>query len=189
MSEVAATKRKIYRSTRVRLNNLQIGAPVRRCEEPPPGPTGRCRRPRLYDTRRLDVWGRRVAGHLTSGDRRNVWTTAQPPDQRRRVLLLVIVIGDLDKPTTLRRLAALRQQRLRKGRIRHQWPFPRHSVLGGRGETVLLFLAAGVLRTPSSIVLWWVHPRGIFYTRCQRLIHCAPVNVSNLQKNQRQVIN
>ena len=77
MSEVAATKCKIYQSTRVRLNNLQIRAPVRHCEEPPPGPTGRCLRPHLYDTRQLDVWGRRVAGHPTSGDRRNVRMTAR----------------------------------------------------------------------------------------------------------------
>jgi len=75
---------------------------MRRCEEPPPGPTGRCSRPRLYDTCRLDVWGRRVAGHLTSGDRRNIRTTAWPPDQRRcGLLLLLVVIGDPNEPTAL----------------------------------------------------------------------------------------
>ena len=150
-----------------KIENLQVRAPVRHGEEPPPGPTGRCLCPCLYDTRRLDVWGRRVAGHPTSGGRRNVWTTAQSPDQRRCGLLLLVVVGDLDELTLLWRLAALCRQRLRRGRVRHQWPLPRYSVFGGRGGTVLLLLAAGVLRTLSSVVPWRVYSRGILHARCQ----------------------
>ena len=162
----AATKRKI--SQRESKNaNLQVRAPVR-CGEPPPGPTGQCLRPRLYNARRLDVRCRRVTGHLTSGGRCNVRMAVRPLDQRRRgLLLLVVVIGDPDKPTALWRLAALCRQRCRRGGVRCHWPFPRHSVLGGQGRVVLLFLTAGVPSTPSSVVLWRVFTRGILHARCQ----------------------
>ena len=150
-----------------KIKNLQVRAPVCR-GEPSPGPTGRCLRPRLYDARRLDVRCRRVAGHPTSGGRRNVRTTVRPPDQiRRGLLLLVAVVGDPDEPTVLWRLAALRWQCLRRRWIRHQRPFSRHSVFGGRGVAVLLLFAAGVSGTLSSVVLWRVHSRGILHAGCQ----------------------
>ena len=152
----------------MRLKNLQIGAPVCRCEKPPPGPTSRRRRPCLSKTRRLGVWGRRITGHLTSSGRCNVWTTTRPSDQRGcSLLLLIIVVGDPNEPTMLRSLAGLCRQRFRRRWIHHNWPFPRHPVLGGRGGAVLFFLTAGVLRTPSSIAFRRVHPRRIFHTRCQ----------------------
>ena len=96
--------------------NLQVRAPVR-CGEPPPDPTGRCLRPRLYGVRWLDVRSRCVTGHPTSGGRRNVRTTVRPPDQRWRDLLLLIVNGDPDEPTALWRLATLCWQRWRRGRV------------------------------------------------------------------------
>ena len=161
-------KKQIGGSVKVRLNNLQIGAPVCRCEESPPSPTSRHHCPCLSKTRRLGVWGRRVTGHPTSSGRRDVWTTAWPSDQRRcSLFLLLVVVGDSNEPTTLRSLAGLRRQRLRRRWIQRRWPFPRHPVLGGRGRAVLFLLAAGVLRTPSSIALRRVHPRRIFHTRCQ----------------------
>ena len=150
----------------MRLSNLQIRVPMRCCEEPSPGPTSRRRCSCLSNTRRLGVWGKRVAGHSTSSGRRNVRTTTRPSNQIWRRLLL-LVVGDPDERTTFRRLAALCRQRLCRGRIHCQWPFPHYPVLGGRGGTVLLLLAAGVLMTPSSVVLWQVHPRRILHTRCQ----------------------
>ena len=172
MSNVAVTNAKtkmmIEEASRRDFFYLQIRATMRRRKDPPPGPTGcRCRlcRPK---TRRLGVRGRGVTSRSIASDRRDVRTTARPSDQRGGGLLfLVVIIGDPDEPTVLRCLAALRRQRLRRGRIRHQWPFPRYSILGGWDGTVLLLLAAGVLRTPSSVVFWWVHPRRIFHTRCQ----------------------
>ena len=151
----------------MRLYNLQIRAPVRRCEEPPPGPTSHRRRLCLSKSRRLCVWGRRVTVHLTSSDRHDVWMTAWPSDQRGcSLLLLVLVIGDPNEPTMLWSLAGLRRQCLHRGWIHCHWPFPRHPVLGGRGRAALFFLTASVLRTPSSIALRWVHPRRILHTRC-----------------------
>jgi len=131
---------------------------VRCCEEPSPSPTSRRRCPCLSNMRRLGVWCRRVAGHPTSSGRRNVRTTTRPSNQRWHRLLLLVVVSDPDKSTTFRHLAALCRQRLRRGRIHCQWSFPRYPVLGGRGGTVLLLLAASVLMTPSSVVLWQVHP-------------------------------
>ena len=78
----AATKRKPLQHES-KNENLQVRAPVC-CGEPPLGPTSRHLRPRLYDTRRLDVRCRRVTGHPTSGGGRNVWTTARPPPPPRR---------------------------------------------------------------------------------------------------------
>ena len=165
----------------MRLNNLQIRAPVCCCEEPPPGPTSRRCRPCPSNTRWLGVWGRRVTGHPTSASWCNVWATAQLSDQRGGSLLLVIVVGDPHELTMLQGLAGLRWQCFCRRWIHNYWPFPRHPILGGRGRTVLFLLTAGVLRTPSSITLWRVHPHRILHTRCQRYVHCAPVNVSNLQ--------
>ena len=123
-----------------KIKHLQVRSPVCR-GEPPPGPTGWCLRPHLYDAR-----CRRVAGHPISGGRRNVRTTARPPDQTRRgLLLLVVVVGDPDESTALWCLTALRRQRFRRGGVCCQRPFPRHSVFSGRGGTVLLLLTASVL--------------------------------------------
>ena len=48
---------------------LQVGAPVRRCEEPSLGPPSRRRRLCFSKTHWLDVCGRRVTGYPTSVDR------------------------------------------------------------------------------------------------------------------------
>ena len=161
-------KKQIGGSVKMRLNNLQIGAHVCHCEEPPPGPTSRRRHSCLSKTRRLGMWGRRVTGHPTSSGCRDVWTTARPLDQIGcSVLLLLVIAGDSNEPTTLRSLAGLRRQRLHRRWIHRHWPFPRHPVLGGRGRVVLFLLTTSVLRTLSSIALRRVHSRRIFHTRCQ----------------------
>jgi len=119
---------------------------VRRCEEPPSGPTSRhcCLCP--PKSRRLGVRGQRITGLPTSGDRRNVRPTALSPDQRwHSLLLFVLVVGDPHEPTMLRSLAGLRRQCLRRGWLYGHWPFPHHPVLGGRRRSVLLFFTAGVL--------------------------------------------
>ena len=151
----------------MRLNNLQIRAPVRRCEEPSPSPTSRRRCPCLSNTRRFHVWGRRVAGHPISSGQLNVRTAARPSNQRWSSLLLLVIVGNPNESTALRSLAGPCRQRLHRRWIYRRWPFPRHPVLGDRGGTVLLLLTAGVLRTPSSIAFRRVHPRRIFHTRCQ----------------------
>jgi hypothetical protein len=141
---------------------------VRRREEPPPSPTSRrcCLCPPT--SRRLGVRGWRITGHPTSGDRRNVRPTARSPDQRwRSLLLFVLVVSDPHEPTTLRSLAGLHRQCLCRGWPYGHWPFSRHPVLGGRCRSVLLFFAAGVLGTPSSIVHWRVHPSRLVHTGCQ----------------------
>ena len=171
MSNAAVTNAKtitmIGECVKTRLFYLQIGAPMRRCKDPPPGPTGRRCRLCHPKTRRLGVRGRGVTSRPVASDRRDVRTTARPSDQRGRGLLfLVVVVGDPDEPTTLWSLAALCWQHLCRGRIHRQWPFPRYPILGGRGGAVLLLLTVGVLRTPSSVALWRVHPRRIFHTRC-----------------------
>ena len=172
MSKAAVTNAKtiimIGGSVKARMFYLQIRAPMRRCKNPPPDPTDRCCSLCRPKTRRLGVRGRGVTSRPIASGRRDVRTTARLSDQRGRDLLfLVVVICDPNEPTTLWSLAALRWQRLRGGWIHRQWPFPRYPVLGGRGGAVLFLLTAGVLRTPSSIALWRVHPRRIFHTRCQ----------------------
>jgi len=140
---------------------------VRYCEEPPPGPTSRrcCLCP--PKSRRLGVRGRRITGHPTSGDQRDVRPTARSSDQRwRSLLLFVLVVGDPHEAAMLRSLAGLHRQCLRRGWLCGHWPFPRHPVLGGQRWSVLVFFVAGVLGTPSSIVHCRVHPSRLVHTGC-----------------------
>ena len=117
MSNAAVTNAKAIqryeKSVKKRFFYSQIRVPMRRRKDPPPGPTGRrCRlcRPK---TCQLGVRSKRVTSHPVASDRRDIRTTARPPDQGGRgFLLLVIVISNPDEPAALRRLAALCRQRL-----------------------------------------------------------------------------
>ena len=82
--------------------NLQVGAPVRRREEPSPGPPSyRCRFC-SSKTHRLDVRGRRITGYPTSVDRRVVGAAPWSPDQGRSSLVLfVAVVDDPHEPVAL----------------------------------------------------------------------------------------
>ena len=158
-------KHKTEGSAEAKLWNSQVGAPVCRCEEPPPGPTSR-RCP--SKSGRLGVRGRRITGHPTSIDRCDVRPTARPLDQRRsNFILFFLVVGDPHEPATLWGLAGLRRQRLHSGWLYGYRPLPRYPVLSGRRGAILFLLTAGVLRTPSSIPLRRVHPCGILHPRCQ----------------------
>jgi len=85
--------------------NLQIGASVRRREDPSPGSPGRrCCLGRPW-SRLLDVRGRRISGNTTSVARGNIRAAAGPADQGwgRLFFLVVIVINNSDKPAPLGR--------------------------------------------------------------------------------------
>ena len=124
---------------------------MRRCEEPPPGPTSRhcC----IYPPKPhwLGVRGGRITGHVTSGGRRNVRPAARFPDQRgRNLLLFVVVVGDPHEPATLRSMAGLHRQCLRRGWLRGHWPLPRHPVLGGRRRSVYRAASSTAGSTPAG---------------------------------------
>jgi len=82
--------------------NSQIGASVRRREEPSPSSPGRCScldRPR---SRQLDVRGRQISGNPTSIAWGDIWAAAGSADQCwGRFFSLLIVVNNSDKPTPL----------------------------------------------------------------------------------------
>ena len=61
-------------------SNLQVGAPMRRREEPCPGPPSRRCRSYPSTTYRLDVHGRRVPSYPTRVDRRDIRVAARSLD-------------------------------------------------------------------------------------------------------------
>ena len=158
--------------------NSQVGAPVRRCEEPSPGPPSCSRCFCSSETHWLDVCGRRVTGYPTSVDRRDVGAAPWSPDQGRSSLILFIaVVDDPHEPAAFWGLAgrALPHQRIysrprwvcfRGGWLHSHWPLLCHSVLDGRCWSALVFIAAGVLEAPSNIAWRRVHPNGMVHTRC-----------------------
>ena len=157
---------------------------MRRHEEPSPGPPSRRCRFCPSKTCRLGVRGRQITGYPTSVDWRDVRAAASSSDQGRSSLVLFVpVVGDPHKSALLRGQAGLRWHCLRGGWLHSHWPLPGHPVICGRCSAALVFIAAGVLETPSSIVCRWVHPSRMIHTRSQRHIHRAPVNISYLQYN------
>jgi len=147
---------------------LRIPNTVRRCVEPPPGPPSRCCYLCPSKSCRLDMRGRRITGHSTSVGRRDVGPTAWSSGQRRSSLVLyVFVIDDPYKSATFWGRAGIRRQCFRLEWLHSHRPLPRHPIFSGRRGAVLFFLTAGVLRTPSSFALRWVHPCGMVHTRCQ----------------------
>ena len=143
-------------------SNLQVGAPVRRREEPSPGPPSlRCRFC-SSKTYRLDMRDRRITSYPTRVDWRDVRAAAWSPDQGRSSLVLfVVVVDDPHKPAMLGGMAgrALAHRRVcnhprwncfRGGWLHSHWPLPRHPVFCGRCWMALVLVAAGVLETPST---------------------------------------
>ena len=153
-----------------------------RREEPSPGPPSHRCRFCPSKTYRLDVRGRRITGYPTSVDRRDVRADAQSLDQGwSSLVVFVAVIDDPHEPVTLWGVAGLRRHCFRGGWLYGHWPLPGHPVICGRCSAALVFIVAGVLETPSSIVCRRVHPSRMVHTGCQRYIHQAPVNISYLQ--------
>ena len=183
-SEAALTKKSQIQITIATLNfvrnkesvedmfsNLQVGAPMRRCEKPSPGPPSRrCRF--CSRTYRLGVHGRRITGYPTSVDRRNIRTAARPSNQGRSSLVLfIVVVDDPHKPATLVGMAgrALAHRSVYNrprwncfsgGWLHSHWPLPSHSIICGRRWTALVLVAAGVFVDESwSAVYLGVYPR------------------------------
>ena len=180
--------------------NLQIGASVRRREEPSPSSPGRrCCLGRPW-SRLLNVSGRQISGNPTSVARGDIRAAAGSADKSwGRLFFLVVIINNSDKSAPLGRSS------VRGGPLAHygtcscwhclycrwlssHWPLAGHPVIGGRRWTAPLLVTAGVLVTSSSVDRWRIRPGRRLHTGRQGHVHYCSVHVSNLQQNVQQVI-